>query len=202
MELRLRHLWRTLGLDHNPVRRPIDRLEARFRLLLAVAVVAGGPILGVTFAARTHTELTAQAAVEQADFRQVTAVIAGHPEAAGGLGADGSHEWRAVAVVSRPDGRDQRVRIPVSSGAAPGDRVRIWMNGRAQVVRQPVSAFDAHFSAAMIAILTPALLAGVAWTLAITVQAVVVRATGPAWDRAWWQIDPSRPPGPEAGRDA
>lgn len=195
MDTRLRRLWRFLGLDHNPVRRPIDRLEARFRLLLVVALVAGGPALTVTLAARTHADLTARAAAERAGFRQVTAVITGPAEGVSGPGVDGSHAWRAEAVVARPDGRDQRVRIPVRSGAAPGDRVRIWMNGRAQVVRQPVTALDAHITAAMIMILTPAMLAGAAWTLAIAVQAVTVRATGPAWDRAWRLIDPTRPPG-------
>ncbi|MQA96914.1 MAG: hypothetical protein GEV11_20555 [Streptosporangiales bacterium] len=184
----IRRLRSYLGLDRNPLRRRRDRVEARIRLVLAAVLVLGGPALTLWSSGRVHDDLMARARAQQAEHRQVTAVVSApreHPISE----LDGGRQTVVDATVALPSGGHKKVRIAVPDGTAPGDTVTIWMDGHDAVVQRPLTADDAHWTAVFTAMVIPLLLAMAVCGAASGVRALCMRRAEHDWERDWALAD-------------
>ena len=118
MSPRRSRLARRLGLDRNPLRRRIDRVQAILGGLLIAAFLTAAPLL---MAAAGHWASTAGLREEHAEraWRQVTAIVlrgsAARPDRAYAA-------WGIVWVSARwaaPDGQVRSVLIPVVPARGP-----------------------------------------------------------------------------------
>lgn len=177
-----------LGLDRNPLRRRRDRIEARFRLVLAVVLVIGGPALALWSAGRVHEDLLARAREQQAGHRQITAVVRA-PGDKPVSELDGGRTVVVHATARMPSGQDRDVRIPVPTGTRNGDQVRVWVDPREQVVRRPLTAQDARWTALFTGLLVPPMLGMLVWAAAAGVRSLCMRLAEDDWERAWDAAD-------------
>ncbi|MBW8480728.1 Rv1733c family protein [Actinomadura parmotrematis] len=131
----MRRLWRRLGLERNPLRRRIDRLQRGFALALlallaALAVPAalwcgGGAYQGGTRAERA----------ERASRTQVTATVV----ASGGVGVAGDRYIHETVQAEWPGpGGETRVGpLPTWKNARPGSREPIWVDAAGRPAPPP-----------------------------------------------------------------
>jgi hypothetical protein len=136
-----RRLVRLVGLQHNPLRRPSDRLEAWARLVLLVLAVLALPAavgLGVRVAGALHEG----AARSGTEHRAVTATLLSEPHL---MAVPGHAGPLAIARVSwaMPGHRERVGTAVVAPSARTGDPTTVWVDPDDQLTSAPMSASDA-----------------------------------------------------------
>jgi hypothetical protein len=165
-------LARRLGLDGNPLRRPIDKIEACLAALTLVLLVTGAPVLSIAAGrawVRGHFE------------RRVSAVLLqAAPPVAGLVPA----RWIA------PDGQTRTGWIPVSPGSAAGRTASLWVNTAGSPTSPPLNHGAVLGREAMAAVFVPIALG---WGLLFLAEAgrwVLDRRRLAGWDAAWAAVGP------------
>ena len=184
-------LARALGLDGNPLRRGVDRLEAAITLGLIAVFVAAAPLLAVLasqWAQRAgQDELHAQRAWHQ--IQAVTLQSAPLAPAAGLYAL----EWSDTVVQARwagPDGAARTGEILTAAGTRAGQPVRVWVNAAGRLTGPPLSASQLGMRVIAAAALTPAVLGmtllGIGWLA----RSVLNRRKLAAWESDWALFEP------------
>jgi hypothetical protein len=182
---------RRLGLDHNPLRRRIDRIEMFVRLTVLVLLFAAVPA-GVFLAGSIADHvLTHQAQAQQASDHQVTAVLTQDAPMVGAADPYSAVEtaW-AQARWTAPNGTVHSGGVLVLAGSHQGSKVRVWINAAGATTAAPVSHRDVMAEVAVTGMVTgiAAILLLLA-ALAIAVHSLNRRRSG-AWDAEWRAIGP------------
>jgi hypothetical protein len=179
---RLRH---QLGLDRNPLRRPSDRIEALFLLVVIVAFVPVATVLTILTAGWTHS---AGVTEERADstFRRVAAVLARQPPAV----RPGVPAWLWAQARWVAYGRVHVGSVLVGRGTPAGTVVPIWVDRNGQIQSPPPTAGQVTARVVLVAVVTPPL---VAFGLGLSRRALsraLDRRRMAAWGQAWSVVGP------------
>jgi hypothetical protein len=184
-------LARALGLDGNPLRRGVDRVEAAITLGLAAIFAATAPLLAVQAGQwARHAGRDEQHA--QRAWHQISAVTlqsAPLPPAAELYAL----EWNDAAVLASwaaPDGAARTGEILTTGGTRAGQPVRVWVNASGGLTGPPLSANQLSMRVGAAAALAPAGLAmallGVGWLA----RWVLNQRRLAAWESDWALFEP------------
>jgi hypothetical protein len=144
---------RMFGWDRNPLRRRIDRLEAAMITGLMALFLIVAPILATVAG---HWAATAAMRTQRAQsaWRQVTAIVqrsapGQQDDAPGPAGT----AW-ARARWTAQDGQRHEGWVPVSRGAVPGARARVWIDQSGSLALPPLTRSDLRGSIVTARVLT------------------------------------------------
>ncbi len=181
-------LVNALGVNRNPLRRPIDRMAAGISVLLLVAALIAIPA-SVLFGTALHTGLTQQAAESAATTRQVTAMLTTAPELSApaseaysqdALGSTAVAEWR-TGPAQQP--HTETIQVPADSSV--GDTVTVWVDQAGNRVPPPASAGSVTASAIFAAVLVLLVIELTCIALIVGTQHFARRVCMRAWEREW-----------------
>lgn len=185
------HLSRTLGLDANPLRRSLDRVESWLRIGLLVVFLASAPVacLGVGHAA--YAGAVSAARHQAATEHQARAVLTenaprtvGYPTRAQGRDAWVRARWTA------PNGSARSGVVQAPLGAHAGAAVTVWTDASGHLATPPPQHADIVSRVIGIVTLLPIALAlllmGVGWLA----HHLLDRRRMGAWERAWAAVEP------------
>jgi hypothetical protein len=189
MSPRPRPLARRIGLDRNPLRRRIDRVQAALALLLIAAFLTAAPVLTAVAGHWARTVGMGQEHAERA-WREVTAIVVRGP-------ATGRHEtfsaWgpvRARARWTAPDGRERSGLVPVTAGTRTGSSFLLWVNASGTPTGPPMRPVEQGQQAALAELVTLCVLAVAACLIADTGRILLDRRRLATWEKEWRAIGP------------
>jgi hypothetical protein len=180
----IRRITRWIGVDRNPLRRPIDRFESALRLLLVLAFVICGPLLAP---ATAHLSQIAglQEVHRESSWRQVDAVLLQPaPSHMSGYGSMATFwvagRWRA------PSGAAKEGMVPARTGVPAGTKVRIWVDWAGRVTgRQPMSVGMVQARSVLVGVGSVAGLAGALLVLGWLIKVMLNRRRMAYWGIEW-----------------
>jgi hypothetical protein len=181
-------MTRRLGLDHNPLRRGSDVIEA-WLLPAAVAVflILGPVVAGVT-GWRVHADNLAAQRAERSWHRVPAVLLQAAP---GPLMSDnGANSW-LVWTTARwsAGGRAHVGSIPAPAGTRAGATVPLWLD-RAGKVQVPLTAASARDRIIIAGSLALAMLAAFLAGLTLLGRRVLDRSRLAGWEAAWLSVGP------------
>jgi hypothetical protein len=184
-------LARALGLDGNPLRRGVDRLEAGITLGLIAAFVAIAPLLAVLASQWAHRAALDELHAQRA-WHQVSAITLQAAPAAPSAELY-AVEWNDAAVRARwagPGGTARTGEILTAAGTRAGQPVRVWVNADARLTGPPLTSSQLGMRIIAAAALAPAGLAlaflGIGWLA----HWVLERRKLAAWESDWARLEP------------
>ena len=134
----LARLARWLGIDHNPLRRGTDRVEAALRLVMVILMVAVIPAAVAAGRWADHYALH-RAQVQRAVDHQVTAVLLQDGPGIGTPDLYTSVQTAWVPARWQPPGQPPRTgEVLAVVGARKGSTVRTWIDPSGAVTDPPV----------------------------------------------------------------
>jgi hypothetical protein len=173
---------RGLWPDRNPLRRGLDRVEGVIVGGLAVAFLAGAPL--VTVAAYGYGAHVAHA--QQAAWYQVSAVLLATAPSDGytGYQPDVRARWTA------PDGARRTGTVPAPPGSRAGSTVRVWIDAAGRPANLPLQHWQIKGQAALAAILAPVFLGEALLAAGLLAHHLLGRRRLAAWDAEWRATGP------------
>ena len=182
---------RWLGLDHNPLRRPADRLEVALRLIAAILILAGVPAASIGVGRAVDHRVIRQAQAELAADHQVRAVVT---QAAPAHGSPGTYSGvQSASVPARwaaANGTIHSGQVLALAGARKGSTVAIWI-GASGVATDPPDTHGNVVSDVFIVSTSTGLLLIVALAgLEGLGRCALNRWRMRAWDAEWRAVGP------------
>ena len=182
---------RCLGLDRNPLRRTVDRVETFVRLTVLILLLAGVPA-GLFVAGRISDQVfLQQARAQRSSDRQVTAVLTQPAPTVGTVDPYSSVQttW-ANAQWMAPNGTAHSGQVLVAAGAPRGATARVWINAAGAITDPPVGHRDVMAEVAVTVMVTGITLI----LLLLGAEALAVRSLDhrrfSAWDAEWRATGP------------
>lgn len=196
-EARKRHwpaAWRparlswTIQSKGNPLRRPVDRKEARLILGLLVIFLIAAPLVAVLGAHLSYAA-SLRDMHAQRSWREVTATLVAN---AAGSSATAGSAWTPVAEArwTAPDGHARHGILAVDGAARAGQHVTIWVDGNGQPVMSPMPKIGAVLSAVTIGLSAPAFLALLLMLAGWMVRLALNRRRLEDWEKEWNAVEP------------
>jgi hypothetical protein len=190
----LRRVARAVGLDRNPLRRTVDRLDTWVTLGLTAIVLLVGPLIAWTVGTTVYHSRLHAVRVAQAQRFQVPAVL---EEGAVTYAAASEYATvpRQTHVRARwfgPDGRVHRGDIDVETDAAgpPGTVVTTWTDAVGNPVAAPPAAGDAATDGVAGGVLVLMVLCGLAISVRVWTRHALDRRRLASWDLQWRSVEP------------
>ena len=176
--------------DHNPLRRPVDRLESVIVLTLVALFLIATPLIafGVGRWAWDHGAATARG--ERAAWHQVSAVVLQ------GVPRPQDDPYGAVYLAQVPvrwiarDGVPHTGKVAAAAGVRTGATVTVWTGPSGELTGPPLRRAQIVHQAAV-----AGLLSGLGFSLLLAVTALVIRRLllrrrMAAWDAEWRATGP------------
>jgi hypothetical protein len=179
---------RRLGLDHNPLRRRSDLIEAWLLPGFVAALLILGPVVGIV-AGHLASAQNAAAWQAQRSWHSVPAVLT--LSAAGPAFPDGGANSWTVWTPARwtAGGRTHVGNVPAPSDTRAGSTVRVWLDQSGQV-RQPLTAAAAEVhDLTTVAISVTALVLLLVGAILVT-RRVLDRRRLAGWATGWMSVGP------------
>ncbi len=179
---------RRLRVDRNPLRRPVDRLQAGIMAGLLAAFLAVAPLAAAAASGWAHAAgLREQHA--QRSWHQVPAVLlqAAPPQAAFRHWTPGT--W-ARGRWTPPGGPARAGTVPAPPGARADSRVRVWADRTGPVAGTPLTSDEITARASAAAMLAVACLAIAVAGLARAARWLLDRRRLAAWAADWDSTGP------------
>ena len=149
---RLARYARWLGLDHNPLRRRTDRIEAAMRLATVILLLVAVPLVCIAVGQLAAHVAQRQTHAQAAADRQVTAVLLQRVRPGNTQDPYSFVQLSMAAARWQPPGQPSRsgeVLAPV--GAPAGSTVTIWVDAAGAVTSPPdTSVVDAAVAVAVV----------------------------------------------------
>ncbi len=182
-------LLRRLGLDRNPLRRAIDRIETAAMLGLFTLFLIGGPAAAV-IAGKLADAGGLRTEQAQASWHAVPAVLLhSAPPARGPANPASSVAW-VKARWTAPDGSPRTGSVLVGAGTRAGAAVTVWTDSAGRLTPPPLRHFQVVDQVILAAVTAPAALAvallGAGWA----VGRVLNRRRLVHWEAAWSATGP------------
>lgn len=186
---RLARLRRRLGLDRNPLRRRVDRVEISVMAGLLAAFLVGAPFAAAV-AGHWSEAAGLRAMRAQAGWRQVPAVLLeSAPKDAGFVYQPSAIEW-VRARWTTPGGAVHVGEVPVISGARAGTTVRVWIDAAGQEAGDLITRAQITGRAITTAAFGPIVLAVALLSIAALTRWLLERRRLAEWETAWTSVEP------------
>ena len=173
----------------NPLRRPLDDIEAAIISCVIIFFVLASPLLCVVTGRMADSSAVAEQRTEQS-WHPVTAVL-DESAAAGLIGLDG--EWGTSWVTAHwnlRDGRTVTGLLAVDLNARQGQHLTIWVTATGQVTHPPLSQADIDDRVASAVLATAAGLGLLVAIVVVAVRVIAGRRRMAAWAQSWEEIAP------------
>ncbi|HVB44036.1 MAG TPA: hypothetical protein VNF47_15215 [Streptosporangiaceae bacterium] len=172
------------GVDGNPLRRRVDRLESAVWIVLVLAFLVAGPMLTPVTGRLADTDGRREVTAERA-WREVTAVLL-HPAPQQFYGYSSAATFWERGRWRSPSGARLTGLIPVQSGTPAGALVKIWVNRAGQVTgRRPLTAGLVTLRVVLVEVLTIAGLAVALLAFAGMLRWLLNRRRMAYWAMEW-----------------
>ena len=181
---------RWLGLEHNPLRRPADRIEAWLRLLALAVALTAVPLMAIGIGLFANQVMAHRAQAQQRSDRVVSAVLIQRAP------IDASDPYIAAPLVwakarwTAPDGAARSGDILAPAGTPAGRTVRIWVNRAGVNVDPPVGHQDVMTGSIMIGVSSGLTLILLLMGLQALARRALDRQRLAAWDSEWRATGP------------
>ena len=188
----VKRLVRRMGLDGNPLRRPLDRTQARIVLLLLVVFAIGSPAVAwMTGHAVYRHGLSAQSQ-QPHRFRTEAVVLrdAARPATNPAVGTGLRPPVLVPARWTAPDGTARSGDILVSAGTTAGTTIPSWTDAAGQLVTTPRDRGEIVERAVVLAAFAAAALVLALAGVETAVRRAFDRYRMAAWQAAWSRIEP------------
>jgi hypothetical protein len=181
-------LHRRLGLDHNPLRRRSDLIEAWLLPGFVAALLMLGPLVGI-LAGHIASAQNAAAWRDQRSWHSVPAVLT--QSAPGPTFPDGSANSWTVWTPARwtAAGRTHAGQVPATSDTRAGSTVRVWLDQAGQV-RQPLTAAAAEARDLTTVAISVTVLALLLAGAILVTRRVLDRRRLAGWATGWMSVGP------------
>jgi len=181
-------MTRRLGLDHNPLRRGSDMIEA-WLLPGAVALfLILGPLVAGAAGLRVHADNLAAQRAEHS-WHRVPAVLL-QPAPGPIMSDNGANTWLVWAPARwTAAGRAHTGSVPAPAGTRAGATVPVWLD-RAGDVRVPLTAAGARDRIMIAGGLALTVLAAFLAGLALLGRWMLDRRRLAGWEAAWLSVGP------------
>ncbi len=176
-----------LSLGSNPLRRQVDRIEARIFAGLLAVFLTGAPLLAIAAGRCEHRAAAAELRAQQSVHLVTAVLLQDVPDIAAG---DGSWDAGALARWTAPDGRSFAGDILDVAGAPAGSRVQIWVDGSGRQTYPPLTRRDFRARVITAAALAPAAFAITLLTVALCLRWLLNRRRLAGWGASWADIGP------------
>ena len=182
---------RWLGLDHNPLRRSIDRLEVALRLVAAILILAGVPLASIGMGRAVDHMVIRQVQAEMAADHQVSAALTQAAPAQGNTDPNSGAEiaWVPARWVAA-DGTVHFGQVPAPAGTPKGSTVAVWADASGAITDPPSTHGDIVSSVFIASTSTGLLLLVALVGLQVLGRCALDRRRMRAWDAEWHSIGP------------
>ncbi|MFE6280991.1 hypothetical protein [Streptomyces sp. NPDC057877] len=176
----------------NPLRRRSDVVEAWTVLVIAVLLLVGAPLAGVTAARWAHDEARSAAAALRAERRQVQAEVVGRASSTLPTSQGGQEStFRAtVRWAERPGAEPHTTTARVSGGTRAGDTVPVWIDSRGRTVPPPPDGTAVREHALAVGVCAAGGAAAFVLLGRAAVRRVTTRRRLAEWEREWARTEP------------
>ncbi|TMM34797.1 MAG: hypothetical protein E6F99_21445 [Actinobacteria bacterium] len=182
---------RRVGLDGNPLRRPVDRAEAWLRLAVLALFVVAGPVLAWGTASRGYHDGAAAAERERAARHEIDAVlVTDAPLPSGDYAMVATPTVVADARWTGPDRSVHSGLLPAAAGAPAGSTVTLWTDRDGVPVTAPAQHDDLLARAGLAGGGTLLGLATVTGAALLVLRRMLDRYRLNAWQDAWSTVGP------------
>jgi hypothetical protein len=194
---------RRIGLDRNPLRRTIDRVEAWITIVVTVAAVFVMPVTvwltgRATYAVGVRTEQVERAhrfrtqAVLLADAGSdvVSEAPPAHQGAAPSRAGTTATGVRTPARWASADGGSRRGTVLADERARAGEWVPVWTDSHGDLVEPPQQRLQTYVNAIAAAALAGAGVVCLAGVVRLLVHRVLDARRMAQWEAAWWRFEP------------
>jgi hypothetical protein len=182
---------RWLGLDHNPLRRPADRLEVVLRLIVLIMILAGVPLASIGAGRAVDQMGIRQARAEQAADHEVAAVLI---HAAPAHGSPDPYTGAQIAWVDArwvaANGTIHYGPVLADAGAGKGSTVAIWTSASGAVTDPPETHGDIISNVFVVSASTALMLLVALVGLQTLGRCLLDRRRMTAWDAEWRTTGP------------
>jgi hypothetical protein len=189
-----RRAWcaRWLGLDHNPLRRPADRIEAALRVAVLLLIFIAVPVATVMAGRAADHIFLRDAQAQQASRHHVSAVLT-QPAPASGSAIDPyvtvQNTW-APARWTAPDGAPRSGQVFVPAGMRTGSSVPVWISASGAITDPPAGHGDVIAEVGAFVVVTGVVLIVVLLSGQALARCVLDRRRLRAWDAEWRATGP------------
>ena len=177
----------TLQGRGNPLRRPVDRREARGIAGLVVIFLITSPLIAILGAHLSYAASLRQMDAQRS-WREVTATVV--QNVVDTSGTTGGWAPAATARWTAPDGHARHGIIAVDGSARAGQHVRIWVDGAGRPVMSPVPRISAVLSAVTIGLSAPVFLALLLMLAGWIMRMTLNRRRLADWENEWTAVEP------------
>ena len=177
---------RGLWPDRNPLRRTLDRVEGMIVVGLAVAFLAGAPLVAAVAGHLTDSISSRTAHAEQAAWHHVPAVLLATAPTSGYPGY--LPQVRARWTV--PGGAQRTGVVPALPGQRAGSTVMAWADAAGRLTSPPLTVSQVRDQAGMAAIVAVMVLGLTLWCAGELAHHLLGRRRLAAWDAEWRAIGP------------
>ncbi len=181
---------RWLGLDHNPLRRPADRVEAWLRLLMLALLLTAVPVTAIGFGLVANQVLTHRAQAQQRSDRLVSAVLTKQAPTGVVDPYVADPEVWAQARWTAPDGGARSGQILAPAGTQAGQTIRIWVNTTGGTVDPPSGHRDVLAESITAGVISGLMLVMLLMGLQSVSRRVLDRQRLAAWEGEWRATGP------------
>ena len=181
----------TFAVWHNPLARPVDRLEAIAVILVVTVWVLAFPVIAVA-GSLVWADISASIVQDQHDRTATSALLLADAV----VDVSPAQE---VAVIEQqsvpakwvaPDGSERTGTVTAAAGQKAGERHRIWVDRAGVAVEPPM---DVSTAAMLVILAVLGALAIIGSALRVSLAALrwrLNRRRAAEWDRAWTLIEP------------
>jgi hypothetical protein len=180
---------RWLGLDGNPMRRAVDRIEAAVKVALLTAFLAAGPPLAAHIA--HHVEIAGlHAQHRQAPRHTVLATLLANTPPPPGHASTETDRPLVKALWMAPDGAPRTGDIRASWEQQAGSTVTIWIDHTGRLTDPPLRHSQIVTQGRIAATLALAASALAALIIHGLVRHVLDRRRMTGWETSWSAVEP------------
>ncbi|HEY7144113.1 MAG TPA: hypothetical protein VH637_07700 [Streptosporangiaceae bacterium] len=180
--------WRRLGLDCNPMRRRIDRIQAVIQTVLLLGFLAGAPAVAAYTGYRIYVSGMRTGRVQVAAWHRVPAVVLKVGPIAGW-----SRSASPVSMLVRWLGPDRAWRtgeIEEAKTAVTGGTVTVWVDAKGKLTHPPLTSTEVIAqtarTAAAVTVGLGLLLMAVGWAVSFLLD----RQRLADWEADWSVTEP------------
>jgi hypothetical protein len=187
----LSRVTRFLGLDRNPLRRRVDRVEAWLSLLLTATFLVAGPAVAWYAGGAAYHNAARVARDEQRERVQVNAVLEAEAKVAysGSDDSPGAQE-PVQARWQGPDGTTHRGMIVPDRPGPVGTVVRVWTDRVGRLTDPPQTVGSGRVNGIAIGVLALMVMGGMLAGVALLIRQVANRRRLVWWQGEWTVVEP------------